>query len=162
MHPKPGAFRQVYAMNRKTFLPPTYFNSAIMTIILLKIFLPGVKIIAFPWNLTGIIPLAAGIFLNLSADRAFKQRRTTVKPFEESSALIRNGVFRFSRNPMYLGMAGILLGLAILLQSVFPFVVVPVFMITVDIVFIRDEEMMLEAKFGEEWRRFRHSTRKWL
>ena len=66
--------------------------------------LPIAPLLSWPWRATGLVPIAAGVLLNLAADRALKDLGTTVKPFERSSALATNGVFRLSRNPMYLGM----------------------------------------------------------
>jgi protein-S-isoprenylcysteine O-methyltransferase Ste14 len=57
-----------------------------------------------PWRFAGVLPIAAGIALNVAAARQFKPRNTTVTPFQESSALMTDGVLRWSRNPMYLGM----------------------------------------------------------
>jgi protein-S-isoprenylcysteine O-methyltransferase Ste14 len=149
-------------MGKKRFLPPTYFNVSLLLLVLLKLVFPIAKIIYFPWNLIGLIPLIIGIYINLSADRSFKIFKTTVKPFEESSALITTGVFKYGRNPMYLGMVLILLGLATLLQSLSPYVVAPGFIFAMERVFIGDEEKMLEAKFGEEWSRYKQATRKWI
>jgi protein-S-isoprenylcysteine O-methyltransferase Ste14 len=73
------------------------------------------------------LPLATGIALNLVADAALKKHGTTVKPFEESSALVTTGAYGICRHPMYLGFALILVGLALLMGSLGPFVVVPLF-----------------------------------
>lgn len=67
-----------------------------------------------------MFPLIFGVALNISADRMFKQHKTTVKPFEESTSLVTDGVFRFSRNPMYLGMVLILSGVVLLAGSTTP------------------------------------------
>jgi protein-S-isoprenylcysteine O-methyltransferase Ste14 len=149
-------------MDRKKPLPPTYFNVSIVLIILLHFFWPVEKIISFPWNLFGIIPLISGIVFNLLADRAFKIKKTTVKPFEESSVLITTGVFRISRNPMYLGMVMILVGAAILLGSLSPYLVIIIFITLMQIKFIHTEEKMLNTKFTEAWQNYKNRTRPWL
>jgi len=115
-----------------------------------------------PWNLIGLIPLFFGLWINLSADRAFKKAETTVKPFEESNALIQDGVFRWSRNPMYLGFVAILLGISVILRSLSPYIAVVVFVVLIDLMFIRVEEQMLEEKFGDGWKRYRSGVRKWM
>jgi len=81
-------------------LPPAYLFIAVVVMGVLYFIIPGENIIAFPWNLFGFVPLAVGVVINLLADRAFKGRATTVKPFESSTALITTGVFRLSRHPM--------------------------------------------------------------
>ena len=82
------------------------------------------------------------------ADRALIKHHTTVKPFEESTALITTGVFRISRHPMYFGMVLILVGIALLMGSLAPYVVIPIFAIVMDRVFIKIEERMFEEIFG--------------
>jgi protein-S-isoprenylcysteine O-methyltransferase Ste14 len=130
--------------------------------LVLHFLLPVYKIIPIPWNLLGILPLACGIALNLIADRAFKQSQTTVKPFEESTALITTGVFRITRNPMYLGYLLILLGVALIVRSMTTYAVILVFGILMDRVFIRVEEQMLEKQFGQAWLEYASKVRRWL
>jgi protein-S-isoprenylcysteine O-methyltransferase Ste14 len=100
-----------------------------------------------------------GVVLNLLADRAFKFNQTTVKPFEESSTLITTGIFRYSRHPMYLGMVFILAGLALIMGSLTPFILILAFLILMDRVFIKVEEQMLEKKFGESWLTYKAKVR---
>jgi protein-S-isoprenylcysteine O-methyltransferase Ste14 len=123
---------------------------------------PGVTDLVFPWPLLGVIPLALGIGINLVADRSFKQHNTAVKPLEKSTALVTHGVFRVSRNPMYLGIVLILLGIALFLGSLTPYLVVFLFAIFIDIVFIRFEEKKLEEIFGEAWLEYKKSVRRWI
>jgi protein-S-isoprenylcysteine O-methyltransferase Ste14 len=149
-------------MNNHKILPTTYLLIAIVAMIVLGLFLPVVQFIPPPWNLIGIVPLLVGVALNLAADRAFKQAGTTVKPYQESNALITTGVYRFSRNPMYLGFVLVLLGMALLLAALSPFIIILIFGIVMDQLFIRVEERMLAEKFGGQWNNYRAETRKWL
>jgi protein-S-isoprenylcysteine O-methyltransferase Ste14 len=100
--------------------------------------------------------------INLIADGKFHEVETTVKPFEKSSTLVTGGVFRISRNPMYLGFVLILLGIAILLGSLSPYLIVILFWIAMEKVFIETEEKMLESKFGSRWTEYKTSVRRWL
>jgi protein-S-isoprenylcysteine O-methyltransferase Ste14 len=143
-------------------MPIAYLLVAILLCMGFHFLVPISYIIPSAWNLIGFVPLLLGIWLNISADRAFKRAGTTVKPFEESNALIQEGVFRLSRNPMYLGFVAILLGITILLRSISPYIVVFVFVILIDRMFIRNEEGMLEGKFGDEWEQYRSRVRKWI
>jgi protein-S-isoprenylcysteine O-methyltransferase Ste14 len=149
-------------MKGKKTLPPTYLWAAIIIMLVLHFLLPLAKIIAWPWNLLGILPLAGGIALNLIADNAFRKAKTTVKPFEESTALVTGGVFRISRHPMYLGFVLALIGIGILLGSLAPWVVVPVFAVLMDRMFIQVEERMLQARFGEDWLQYKATVRRWI
>lgn len=149
-------------MASKTILPPVYLFVSIILMIALHLLFPIVEVIAYPWLLLGCIPLAFGIALNLVADRAFKNFNTTVKPFKESSALITTGVFRVTRHPMYLGMTLILIGLALLMGSLAPLFITPVFTILMDQIFVKKEEQMLEEKFGKNWLDYRSKVRRWI
>ncbi|MBW1675582.1 MAG: isoprenylcysteine carboxylmethyltransferase family protein [Deltaproteobacteria bacterium] len=143
-------------------IPPVYLFLSIAIMVLLHFLLPGIKILALPWNLLGVIPLALGIVLNLVADRSFKKHETTVKPVEESTALITSGAFRLSRHPMYLGFVLILFGIAVLKGSLMPYVVLLVFAIFIDMIFIRFEEKKLGQTFGEAWLEYKKNVRRWV
>jgi protein-S-isoprenylcysteine O-methyltransferase Ste14 len=82
--------------------------------------LPLVKLIPMPWVVLRLLPIACGIVMNLIADQAFRKADTTVKPFQESTSLITDGVFRYSRNPMHLGFALALVGVAVFFGSYHP------------------------------------------
>ena len=148
-------------MKKKT-LPPTYFLAAIVLAVALHFVLPGWQLLGFPWRLLGLLPLFVGIGFNLLADQTFKKHNTTVRPFEQSSALVTTGVFCITRNPMYLGMALILCGIALLLGSASPFAVVVVLPILFDRKFITAEEAMLDETFGDHFREYRNRVRKWI
>ena len=143
-------------------MPPTYLLIAIVLVLAIHFVFPGIKIVPVPWNPLGIVPLAFGIALNLIADKAFHQAETTVKPFEESSALLTTGVFQITRNPMYLGYVLILIGVAPIVRSVTPYAVIVVFAILMDRVFIRVEEQMLEHTFGPAWSEYAAKVRRWI
>jgi protein-S-isoprenylcysteine O-methyltransferase Ste14 len=149
-------------MHKKKILPPTFFNSAILIIVLLHFIFPITNFNYFPWNLFGIIPVLAGVVLNLLADSSFKKNATTVKPFEKSATLITHGVFRISRNPMYLGMVLMLVGICIFLGSVSPYLVILIFAVIIHYRFIPVEEMMLEKNFSSEWVEYKKSVRRWI
>jgi len=146
----------------KRILPPTYLLLAIAAMVGLHFLLPGAKLVAWPWGLLGIAPFTAGVVVDMIADRAFKIHGTTVKPFEESSALLTDGVYGFTRHPMYLGFVLILLGIAVFMGSATPFAVIAAFAVLMDVVFIRAEERMMEAKFGERWATYTSRTRRWM
>jgi len=143
-------------------LPPRYFAAALVAMLVLALVLPGARLIPFPWNLLGLIPLILGAAMNVVADRQFKQAGTTVKPFATSSTLVTDGVFRFTRNPMYLGMVSSLAGVAVLLRELSPWVVVPLFAALMQRVFVRSEERLLEGRFEEEWRSYASRVRQWI
>jgi protein-S-isoprenylcysteine O-methyltransferase Ste14 len=149
-------------MLHKAPLPPSYLLLACVAMVLLHLLAPLSVVIAMPWRLLGVLPLLLGIVLNLHADGALRRHHTTVKPFAASAVLVTDGVYRISRHPMYLGMALILLGLAIFMGSLTPFLVVPAFVLLMEWRFIRREEAMLAERFGADWQRYRSRTPRWL
>ncbi len=149
-------------MNSKKIMPPTWLLAAIIAMVGLHFLIPLGLIIPQFWNLTGLLLITLGVSMNLVANRAFQRARTTVKPFEESSALVTNSVFRISRNPMYLGFVLILMGIAVLLRSLSPYLVIFAFAILIDRIYIQAEEKMLAEKFGPTWKGYKAKTRRWL
>ena len=147
--------------NRK-LQPPTVFFLAVVLMAGLHFLLPFRQIVPWPWRLLGIIPLALGVVLNLWTDGLFKQANTTVKPFEKPRSLIITGPFRFTRHPMYLGMTIVLIGLWVLLGTVLPILVVPLFVLAMSVVFIPVEERAMAEQFGEEYRTYCKRVRRWL
>jgi protein-S-isoprenylcysteine O-methyltransferase Ste14 len=149
-------------MKIRKLLPPAYVLTAIVLMVALHFIAPAARLIPSPWNLLGVIPLAVGIIINVVADRAFSRAGTTVKPFQESSALITTGVYRLSRNPMYLGLVLLVLGIAVITGSLTPLVVVPILAFLLDRDFIAAEERMLEERFGPVWLEYKKSVRRWI
>ena len=149
-------------MKSTEIMPPTWMFLAIIVMLILNFAIPLGWVVPPLWNLVGLIFLVSGMILNLFADNTFKQAGTTVKPFRESSSLVTNGVFQISRNPMYLGMILILTGIAVLLRSLSPFLIVPLFAILIDRTYVRVEEQMLAEKFGTIWDAYKVKTRRWL
>jgi protein-S-isoprenylcysteine O-methyltransferase Ste14 len=149
-------------MSAKKILPPTYLLAALVLMIALRALLPGPRLLAGYVTLLGLLPLAAGIAINLVADGAFKRLGTTIKPGEESGTLITTGVFHLSRNPMYLGFVLVLIGVALQLGTLTPWLVVIAFAVLMEVLFIRPEERMLEETFGQAFLDYRRRTRRWL
>ncbi len=149
-------------MSETPMLPPAYLFIALSSMMLLHLFFPVPVLIPDPWNAVGLVPLALGVALNLVAGRTFIRSGNAVRALEVPQQLVTNGVYRFSRNPMYLGMVLILTGVAFLLATPTPFIIVPVFAAVIDRVFIDAEETVLEERFGGRYRRYRQEVRRWL
>ena len=147
---------------RRRINPPLYFFAAVLGMAGLHFGLPVRTLLAFPWNLIGLAPLAVGFWLGLAGMRTFKRAGTTVKPFEESTALITGGVFNLTRNPLYLSLTLMLVGLAALFGSLTPWALVPPFALLMHRGFIAPEERLLEEEFGEEYLAYKRRVRRWL
>ncbi len=150
------------AKRDKRLLPPVYLLLAIILMLLLHFFLPVKRWHWWPWNLIGAVAMLLGVAINVVADNQFKRHGTTVKPFQRSSALVTDGVFRVSRNPMYVGMVCGLIGLGVFLASLTPFGVIPLFVWWLTGTFIVPEEHDLAEQFGQTYRPYTTRVRRWL
>ena len=83
-------------------------------------------------------------------------------PFERATALVTSGSFRFTRNPMYHGMALLLFGVAVLLGSAGALLPIPVFVWIIQMRFIRGEERFLEGLFGKDYVVYKSRVRRWI
>lgn len=149
-------------MKKEMINPPFYFKVALLIMVAVHFLFPIYILFYGIWKIIGIIPLILGIVLNLIADKKFKVNHTTVKPGQESKVLITDGVFNYTRNPMYLGMVLILISFILFLGSVTSFLIIPFFVYIINKRFIYLEEKMLEIKFGEEWLNYKEKVHKWI
>ncbi|PZS93746.1 methyltransferase family protein [Stenotrophomonas maltophilia] len=108
--------------------------------------------------------MAIGVALNLLPKLAFQRARTTVNPLRPSasSVLVMHGVYRYTRNPMYLGQATILAGAMLYLQNAIALLAVPLFVLYITWLQIMPEERALLARFPEVYPLFRQRVRRWL
>jgi protein-S-isoprenylcysteine O-methyltransferase Ste14 len=139
-----------------------YFLASLLGMLALHHFLPIARIIEPPLTWLGLVPLLLGLASAVAGAQAFGRAGTSVKPFREAKALVTDGIFRVSRNPMYLGMISALLGMAILLGTLGAFLPVPLFFLVLQHWFVRPEEKMLEQLFGERYREYRRRVRRWM
>jgi len=117
-----------------------------------------VRIVAFV-----VIALAGGATA-LAGDREFKRARTTINPFkpENSTALVTSGIYRFTRNPMYVGLTLVLLGWAAFLGSAWALLGPLIFVLYISRFQIGPEERVLSAKFGAAYTEYTARVRRWL
>lgn len=147
---------------RRVDIPPVYLLAALLLMALLHQVLPLARILFAPYRYAGIVIMALALALILWAALLFHRARTGIVPFSPATSLVLGGPYRFTRNPMYLGMAGILLGAAILMGSLSPFAVIPAFMALIAERFIAPEEAMLERAFGRGYLDYKAKVRRWL
>ncbi len=143
-------------------ISPTYFNSFILLAIILHFFFPIQIILGYPFTLTGLVPVIIGLFINLQARRTFKEARTTDNFFGNPKVLITEGIFRYSRNPMYLGGIVLSFGLAILLGSLVSFIFPIILFLLLDFLYIPYEEDRLKTIFGKKYLEYKKRVRKWI
>ena len=147
---------------RGPLVPPAYFLAALAVMALLHWYFPLLELFGDPYRYAGILLIALSIGLVLWAALLFKLANTGIVPFTPTTALVAAGPYRFTRNPMYLGMAGTLLGAAVLLGTLAPFVAIPLFVALIEWRFILAEEAVLLASFGSAYADYKARVRRWL
>lgn len=114
-------------------------------------------------TLGGSLMIAAGIAIGIGSVYSFRKASTTILPAgRPTTAIVENGPYRFTRNPMYVAMSCAYLGLSLLLNTVWALLLLPLVVIVVDLLVIRREERYLADKFGEPYRAYCTRVRRWL
>lgn len=142
-------------------LPSRLLKISLLAMTGLHLAVPGPTWTAPPGSLAGLVPIVLGLLLHRSADRRCRRLGTPTRPGQNPSVLVTRGAFRFSRNPMFLGMILGLFGYAVLLGSTTPFAVLPGFLALLDCS-ARKEEACLQGCFGEDYENYCGKTARWL
>ena len=118
-----------------------------------------------PWHLPLTVVLAAlGLAADLAGIIAFRRHRTTVNPLapDRSTAIVQDGIYRVTRNPMYLGMALLLTAWAVWQSNWLCLLVLPAFLVYITRFQIMPEERILLARFGDEYAAYLRTVRRWV
>ncbi len=143
-------------------IPPVYFVLAILSMIALSRWLPIASFDHPALFYLGIILILVGIAIDISSVLLFSKAGTGVRPFTSSTAVVKAGPFRFTRNPMYLGMMIILFGGFLLSGSLSPILVIPIFFLWIHSRFVLPEEAHMERHLGAAYLNYKKSVRRWL
>lgn len=146
----------------RTIYPPIYFFAACAAMVALHALVPVDRLVSPPYTYLGVVPIVAGVVLAVVAKRRFDGVGTTVRPFERSTAVVSDGPFGYSRNPMYLGMFLALSGLFVVLGSLSPLPVLPLFYWIIVTKFVRREERHMVEQFGDVYGDYKRRVRRWL
>jgi len=144
--------------------PPLIFAGAIIGGGLLhtRLPLPGFTLHAGLRIALCAICLLAGSLLMVGAMRLFKLSGQDPRPWKSTPEIVSSGVYRFSRNPMYVGMALIQAGIGIGASKPWVVALVPLVLLTVYVTAVRHEEAYLQREFGETYTDYRAAVRRWL
>jgi len=110
----------------------------------------------------GFVIVACGLGLIVAGIATFRRARTTIFPLRSTTRIVDRGVYRFTRNPMYVGMCIAYIGLTLVANSVWPIVALPFAVVVVDRYVMRREERYLSAQFGEQYEQYRRRVRRWV
>lgn len=120
------------------------------------------EIILKPFNYIGIVLLLLGIIITIIVRKRFEKIDTEIHTFKKPRKLVTNGLFKFSRNPIYLGFTISLLGIWILLGTILPIIGCLLFIVITNSYYIPYEERNMEHTFGNEYQKYKSKVRRWI
>lgn len=147
---------------KRKVIPPVYLLISLVLMWLMQSYLPVYQYIQPPFAYLGIITVLFGITMAAISAGMFRRAGTGIEPFDEATTLVTIGFYRFSRNPMYMGMFLMLLGVAFLMGTVGALLPVPVFVLIIRNNFVLGEERFLEAAFGRHYLDYKSEVRRWV
>ncbi len=114
--------------------------------------------------IVGGIAIALGALIVVRGARTFWRHQTTINPvdIEQASALVTDGIFRYSRNPMYVGFTVVLIGWALCLAAPWALIGPLSFVLFINRFQIIPEERVMHAKFGQAYNDYRAKVRRWI
>lgn len=144
--------------------PPLIFFACLGVGVFLEYLFPF-RLISGAWTIRmtiGCILIFASGLISLSAFKALTDNKTPFDPTKSTVKIVREGSFRFSRNPLYLALLLLLSGIAVLICSVWLVLAIPILFILFEYLAVRPEEKYLEDKFGKEYLDYKASVRRWI
>jgi protein-S-isoprenylcysteine O-methyltransferase Ste14 len=149
-------------MVKRLVYPPIWLLFGLIAIFVCNEYYPGPRFTSLAGQLSGGVLIIVGLLLLVIANSSFNRAETGVIPFRNVTALVTDGIYRYTRNPMYLGMAAVLLGCAITVGASIALFVPPVFAVIIELRFIRPEEDMLRGIFPEQYPAYCARVRRWI
>ena len=142
-------------------IPPVFFVFGLAAITACYFLFDSLNVIPFPFNLAGLLIAFGGFVLAGKVHKLFNKYKTTLE-MNKSNHLIDEGVFKITRNPMYVGMFLFLFGIAFCFGNLASIGISILFIILIAIVFVHSEEKMLTETFGTKYLDYKEKTRRWI
>lgn len=142
--------------------PPLLFAAGFLVVLLLRWLRPWPLLPPHlvPWAGLGLIAL--GLAIGLTGRAALSRAKTNVNPWKPTTSLVTGGTYRFTRNPLYVGLTLVFVGLALAFDTTWGFVVLVPVLATLHFGVVLREERYLEGKFGDEYRQYRERVRRYV
>jgi len=140
----------------------------VLTVIFIAIAYAAKWIVPIPFVVPDILRnigfalVVIGFLLGVGAFLEFRKAGTTILPHGSVSSIVTSGVYRFTRNPIYLGFTLMLIGFPLNSGTYWGLILAPVFILTMNSLVIEREEAYLEKKFGDVYTGYKSRVRRWL
>ena len=123
---------------------------------------PQLNIVKNPYNNIGIIILVMGLSLTFYSFYLFKKNKTPILPGEKPKFIVMEGPYKFTRNPMYLGVSTALLGAAVYFGNLLSVLSPIIFFLAMNYYYVPFEEKLMENLFGKKYMNYRKKVRRWV
>ncbi len=110
----------------------------------------------------GVAVVCAGVGLAVAAIGLFKRTGQEPEPWKPSPSIVSDGIYRYSRNPMYVSLGVVQVGVGVGFGNLWIVALTALSLVAVYLVAVRPEEAYLEGKFGDEYRRYKVRVRRWI
>jgi protein-S-isoprenylcysteine O-methyltransferase Ste14 len=145
--------------------PPVLYGAALLLALLLRTTIGPLPIASSTRGAlmaAGAVLVLVGLALSATVMRLFAKAGTPVPPYRPTTSFVSTGLYRYTRNPDYLGQTLLYIGIALIAGSWWPLVLLPIVLPIVHFGVIRREERYLEARFGQPYREYTARVRRWL
>ncbi|KPV49792.1 hypothetical protein SE17_30610 [Kouleothrix aurantiaca] len=143
--------------------PPPFLYVIVFGIALLLNWLVPLATLPLTFGRVAALALVlAGVLLMIWSNVLFRRAHTSLVPVKPSSALVTDGVYRLTRNPMYLGLLLVYLAAALWFSIIWALILAPLLVVAMQRMVIGKEERYLERRFGDEYRQYRAQVRRWI
>ena len=142
-------------------IPPVLVAIIVLLMICLHFVSPTV-VISSPLKYGGSLFIILGLLMAKKVSIRFNEADTEIHTFKRPRRLVTDGLFRYTRNPIYLAFVIALVGVNIVLGSVLPISGVILFILIANMWYIPYEEKVMEQQFGEAYKRYKNKVRRWL
>lgn len=146
----------------KQIIPPILLVISAVTMIFLHVVVPLKVVFFYPFNYLGFIFIVLGLTFAKNVSKQFSKVGTEIHTFKKPRRLVTDGIFQFSRNPVYLGFVLALLGLNAVLGSITPIFPVMIFIGIAHFWYIPFEEEKMQKEFGQAYEDYKKSVRRWI
>ncbi len=153
----------LWRIDMKNILPPALFIIFVVVMGSICWGMGSPHNVTYPYAIIGLSFVIAGLLLAVTGKKLFKKLDTNIMTFEKPDVLVTEGVYKYSRNPMYLGFVIALLGVSLLMgAAISSFLLVGLFFIITDRWYIGFEEQEMTNKFGLDYEKYCHKVRRWV
>ncbi len=146
----------------RRLLPPHFVAIALLVSVSIGVVAPLGGRMPSALRVVGALPLLVGVGLTMRGAATFERLGTNIRTFDDPDRLVRTGVFARSRNPMYLGFALLLAGVAMVIGTLSAWIGPFAFLVAADRWYIPFEEERMRTTFGEEYERYRAEVPRWI